>query len=86
MSWTRKVCIRNNYVVRGPFNASGCDQRHYYDNITVGKVYEVLNFKNGNYWIWDDNGNQRGLPTECFTSVEAWRNYKIDTILNVEEV
>ena len=53
MSWKRQVCIKNNYVIRGPFNASGqpifsgCDQRYYYDNITIGKVmllYTVSHF------------------------------------------
>jgi hypothetical protein len=60
----------------------------YYENITPGKVYNILNFKNGlslhefgNYWIIDDNGNQRGIPTECFMSVEKWRDNQINQIL-----
>jgi len=78
MSWQRQVCIKNyrNYE----------DSEKNFHNITIGKVYDILNYKNGDYWIWDDNGNQRGIPTECFMSVEKWRNNKIDTILNVEGV
>lgn len=53
----------------------------YYGNITPGKVYNILNYKLGNYWIWDDNSNQRGIPVECFMSVEEWRNNQINRIL-----
>lgn len=73
MSWRRQVCIKNyrNYE----------DSDSNFHNITIGKVYDILNFKNGNYWIWDDNDNQRGLPTECFMSLEDWRDNQINKIL-----
>lgn len=54
----------------------------YYENITPGKVYNILNYKLGSYWIWDDRGNQRGIPVECFISIEDFRNNRIDSILS----
>lgn len=53
----------------------------YYDNITPGKVYNILKYKLGNYWILDDNSHQRGIPVECFMSVEEWRDNQINRIL-----
>jgi hypothetical protein len=73
MSWRRQICINNyrNYE----------DSERNLHNITIGKFYDILNFKNGNYWILDDNGNQRGIPVECFISVEEWRDNQINQIL-----
>ncbi len=71
-------CIKNSTQTKYEGESSSIS---YYENITPGKVYNILNFKNGNYWIWDDNGNQRGLPTECFMSVEKWRDNQINQIL-----
>jgi hypothetical protein len=67
------ICIQNSKRFKYGFE--------YYDNITIGKVYDILNYKNGHYWIWDDNANQRGIPTECFMSVEEWRDNQINKVL-----
>jgi hypothetical protein len=71
-------CIKNSRMTEYGGESSSIT---YYENITPGKVYNILNYKLDNYWIIDDNGKQRGIPVECFISVEEWRDNQINQIL-----
>ena len=65
-----------------------CIDTKHYTNITLGKLYDIFDDReavdvNGkiHYWIKDDRGNVRGLPKDCFITLEEWRNNKIESIL-----
>jgi hypothetical protein len=47
-------CIKNSRMIEYGGESSIIT---YYENITPGKVYNILNYKLDNYWIIDDNGN-----------------------------
>jgi hypothetical protein len=50
--------------------------------MTIGCKYQVADFREGLYILDDDNGLLITLSKEDFMSVEDWRDYKIDLIIN----
>lgn len=60
-------------------------------NLTIGKFYTTQgrfdnSFEDSGYtdiyWIIDDSGHKYGYSKENFSSVEEWRNEKINFLLN----
>lgn len=48
-------------------------------NITIGKTYQIIFEGTGNrYWINDDNQDIRGMPLQCFQTVEDSREQKLN--------
>jgi hypothetical protein len=61
-------------------------------NLTIGRFYtlqsrfdnpfEYFGYDTDTYWIIDDKGDKYGYSKENFSSVEEWRNEKINFLLN----
>jgi hypothetical protein len=57
--------------------------RHKHPELTYGKVYEVLDIteNKAGYTIINDNDRRRVYMSHIFTSLDKWRENKIDQIL-----
>lgn len=68
---SKLVCINNNYLET---------LKRY---LTLGKIYEYEPFfsHKNNYFIEMDNGRYEYVSKECFSTLEEWREQRINKIL-----
>ena len=77
--------MKNELIFIGMANTlTDAYQEFYVGKIvmTIGCKYQVADFREGLYILDDDNGLLITLSKEDFMSVEDWRDYKIDLIIN----
>ena len=57
------------------------NERGWWKNITIGKVYDVLIIRNDSYEIYNDNKNNISYSKDLFKTIPEIRNEKIERLL-----